>query len=332
MPNIAPDPPLHVAVGIVMDRDRVFVARRPAPKHQGGKWEFPGGKVDRGEEVLTALRRELHEELGIEVHAARPFMRRRHVYPEKTVLLDVWKVTAFGGTPRSRERQEMRWARTDELFSLDFSDADRFVLRRLWLPSLYLITDSRRVGNPAFLERLETALRAGARLIQLREPHMSESEYRAYAGKVIPFCHRYGAQVLLNTSPEWAVELGADGVHLNSRCLMELTTRPLSPEYWVAASCHNAEELERARRIQADFSALSPVMATASHPGAQTLGWAGFEKLCRDADLPVYALGGMKAADLPRAREAGAQGLAMVGAVWGARDVSEAVSSVKRDY
>ena len=321
---------MHVAVGIVTERGKVFVTRREAGSHRGGEWEFPGGKLNPGEDVLSALKRELHEELGMEVHAARALMQVRHAYPGEEVLLDVWRVTAYSGAPRGREGQEGRWAGPEELWSLDFSAADWPIRRRLWLPSLYLITDSRRFGRVEFLARLERALTAGARLIQLREPHMNDADYRTCAGVVIPLCHRHGAQVILHAAPEWAAELGADGVHLTTRRLMELTARPLETKYWVAASCHNAEELGRAKHIAADFAVLSPVARTTSHPGTEPLGWGNFRRLSVGANLPVYALGGMRARDLPRARAAGAHGLAMISGVWDALDPAAEVEKISR--
>ena len=100
---------VHVAVGIVADSaGAILIARRPDHAHQGGLWEFPGGKVEAAESVATALQRELHEELGIAVQAAEPWLQIRHAYPDKTVLLDVWRVTAWRGEPHGREGQPLR--------------------------------------------------------------------------------------------------------------------------------------------------------------------------------------------------------------------------------
>src|SRR5690606_37293180 len=93
---------IDVAVAVVLDAERrVLITRRHPDVHQGGKWEFPGGKRESGESILSALQRELHEELGISIHpeTCQPLIRIRHVYPEKTVLLDVWRVAQFDGEP-----------------------------------------------------------------------------------------------------------------------------------------------------------------------------------------------------------------------------------------
>jgi 8-oxo-dGTP diphosphatase len=116
---------VHVAVGILISpAGRVLITRRPDHVHQGGLWEFPGGKVEDGEPVAAALNRELHEELGITTQAAEPWMQIRHAYPDKTVLLDVWRVTAWQGDPQGREGQPLAWVLPTELETLSFPAAD----------------------------------------------------------------------------------------------------------------------------------------------------------------------------------------------------------------
>ncbi|MBI3576240.1 MAG: Nudix family hydrolase [Gammaproteobacteria bacterium] len=326
-PNRPASAAVHVAVGLLFDRHRVFVTHRATDTHQGGKWEFPGGKCNPDEPVLAALERELHEELGIEVESAVPWMQVRHAYPDREVFLDVWQITAWRGNPRGREGQEARWCDIRNLPALDFPEADLPILRRLWLPPLYLISDAARFGKETFLEMLERALKAGARLIQLREPSMPQLEFGAYARTVAALCHRYGARLLLNADAKLVEECGADGVHLNSRRLMALDRRPLGNALFVAASCHNREELRQAVRLGVDFAVLSPVAATASHPGVVPLGWDKFRALCRSVPLPIYTLGGMRPVDLGLARDAGACGIATVSGIWGAADIEGEVAA-----
>ena len=123
---------VQVAVGIVADSTGAnLIARRPDHAHQGGRWEFPGGKVEAAETVATALQRELHEELGITVQAAEPWLQVRHAYSDKTVLLDVWRVTAWQGEPHGREGQPLRWALPAELTDFAFPAADEPIIARL---------------------------------------------------------------------------------------------------------------------------------------------------------------------------------------------------------
>jgi 8-oxo-dGTP diphosphatase len=330
MPSTAPDT-TPVAVGIIENaQHQVLVAQRPEHKHQGGKWEFPGGKIHVGEGMPEALARELHEELGITLLGACPLQRIHHAYPDKSVLLDVWRVTDYAGEPHGREGQPLRWMTPQELVGLDLPAADRPIVSALQLPTLYLITDTRRYGKSGMLALIERALAAGARLLQLREPQMSVEEYTEYARAVTMLAHRYDARVLLNADPSLVVACDADGVHLNSRRLMALQVRPLPQSCLVAASCHDASELAQAARIGADFALLSPVLATDSHPHATPLGWEGFSRLRMHSDVPVYALGGMVPEHLTRARGMGASGLAMIRGLWEATSIEQAVEVASR--
>jgi len=123
---------LHVAVGILSDAaGAILIARRPDHVHQGGLWEFPGGKVEADETVQRALARELREELGITVQAAEPLLQVRHAYPDKDVLLDVWRVTAYRGEPHGREGQPLAWALPARLADFAFPAADAPIIVQL---------------------------------------------------------------------------------------------------------------------------------------------------------------------------------------------------------
>jgi 8-oxo-dGTP diphosphatase len=106
---------------------------------------------------------------------------------------------------------------------------------------------------------------------------------------------------------------------------MQLKTRPLSGEYLIGASCHNAEELRQAERVGCDFVVLGPVLQTTSHPGTEPMGWSIFRSLVNRCRLPVYALGGLQPEDISTARSVGAQGLSMISGIWQAPDLASAV-------
>lgn len=131
-PNTAADSPsvLHVAVGVVVRADRILLSRRAAHQHQGGLWEFPGGKVEPGETLPRALARELFEELGLEVEQSglAPLIEVRHSYPERSVLLDVWWVREFRGEPVGREGQPLAWVPVAELHRRDFPAANTAIV------------------------------------------------------------------------------------------------------------------------------------------------------------------------------------------------------------
>jgi 8-oxo-dGTP diphosphatase len=121
-----------VAVGIVKDaQGRVLVSRRAVDAHQGGLWEFPGGKVEPGEEIEVALVREFREELGVEVLASEALMLIEHDYGDKQVRLDVRRVTRWQGEARGLEGQPLAWQLPEELRDWSFPAANAPILTRL---------------------------------------------------------------------------------------------------------------------------------------------------------------------------------------------------------
>jgi len=123
---------VHVAAGVIRDdAGNILIAKRPDHLHQGGLWEFPGGKVDAGETVERALARELLEELGITPTVISPLLEVRHDYPDKSVLLDVWNVTGFDGQPHGREGQAIEWVLQERLQDYEFPQANRPIIDRI---------------------------------------------------------------------------------------------------------------------------------------------------------------------------------------------------------
>lgn len=320
MRTTAPDAPVTplpvVAAVIVGDDGRILISRRHDHLHQGGLWEFPGGKQEPGETPLEALRRELHEELGIELLAARPLIRVHHDYGDRAVLLDVWRVEAFTGVAHGREGQPLAWVAPDDLPGYAFPAANQPILRAARLPDRYLVTPEPGPDQAAFLRKLEAALGRGIRLLQLRAKSLAPATYAELAALVVPLARARGARVLLNGPAELVTELGAAGLHLSSAALRECRARPLPDHYWLCASCHDGAELARAVELGADCALLSPVQATASHPGTVPLGWAAFRALTDPCPLPVYALGGLGPGDLDTAWRHGAQGIAAIRGLW----------------
>lgn len=302
---------MAVVAGAVLDTERetprVLLAKRLASAHQGGKWEFPGGKTIPGESAVRTLVRELEEEIGIQARAWRPLIRFPYAYSEFLMDFEVFRVTAWAGTPSGCEGQEVCWVPLPELGQWTTPPASRPVIRALQLPARYAISADPTEDPERWRADLSATLERGVELIQLRAHSLSDPAYEQLAQETIRQAHAAGARVLLNSEPERAARLGADGVHLTGMRLQQWTSRPLPEEFLIGASCHSPQELEQAVRIDADFAVLSPVP-----------GWAGFRSTVADAALPVYALGGMTSADLEAAVEAGAQGIAAIRGLWGA--------------
>ena len=291
-----------------------LLAQRPPGKIWAGYWEFPGGKIEPGETPYHALVRELHEELGITVQTAYPWVTRVFTYPHATVRLNFFRVTAWGGELHPHEGQKFSWQRVPDISVAPVLPANAPILRALALPVLYAISNAGELGVEEFLRRMETALHNGLRLVQLREKNLSRGELRNLALRVVALAHAYGAMVLLNGDVALAQEVDADGVQITGAQLAELRERP--EVEWCAASCHNAEELRRAEELGCDFALVSPVLPTLSHPGTPHLGWEGFLAIAAGSSIPVYALGGLSASNMETAWRHGAHGVALLRQAW----------------
>lgn len=113
------------------ENNHILIARRADHLHQGGLWEFPGGKVEKGETHHQSLVRELQEEINITITSASPMMQISHDYIDKSITLDIWKVIEFEGNPEGAEGQEIRWVSMDELRDYDFPAANQPILQKL---------------------------------------------------------------------------------------------------------------------------------------------------------------------------------------------------------
>ncbi len=308
---------IHVVAAVIRGADgRVLIARRADTQHQGGLWEFPGGKVEEGEGSSVALARELREELGIEVTASRPLIRVGHDYPDKHVLLDVWQVDGFTGQPHGAEGQPLAWVAPRDLAQYDFPEANTPIVAAARLPDQYLITPE-GLEVPQLLRGIQKAVAEGVKLIQLRAPDMYDPKYRDVAVDAVGLCAGK-AQLMLKGPLEWLGDFPAAGWHLTAAQLRKYAAkgRPFPAERWLAASCHTAEELALAEQMGVDFVTLSPVQATQTHPDAVPLGWDQAGAMIEGFKHPVFLLGGVGAADRDRAWRIGAQGVAGIRAFW----------------
>ncbi|MFK5970870.1 MAG: Nudix family hydrolase [Candidatus Marithrix sp.] len=305
--------PLHVVVGIIYNsQGEVLITRRLKHVHQGGLWEFPGGKVESSETALEALNRELQEEIDITVQQARPLIRITHSYPDETVLLDVWQIEKWQGKPYGCEGQEMAWCPLNDLLNRQFPVANIPIITAIQLPTQYLITPEPQ--DKKFFYQLESCLDSGIKLVQLRAKELSELDYCHHAEQALTLCDRYQAKLLVNSSFKIAMSVGTDGVHLNSERLFSDLEIPSN--LLVAASCHSLAEIDQANKLKLDFIVVSPVRTTTSHPDSSPLGWQQLFQLTEAANCPVFALGGMLITDVKIAIAHGTQGIAAISSLW----------------
>ena len=312
---------VHVAVAAIVIDGQVLLAKRPDHLHQGGLWEFPGGKLEPGETVCQALVRELKEELDIEITPARPLISINHDYGDKKVFLDVWVVYNYEGEPRGCEGQKVEWHAISDLRKRSFPEANQAIITALNLPEFYLISPEPGTDTwPEFKNTFEKALKGGISLAQFRAKQLNVSTYFRWAQELSDLANRYKARLILNSSPGdfliHAKDMNIAGLHLSSKHLLNSEQRPIGKDKLLGASCHNLREVQHAHAIDVDYITLSPIKTTMSHPDAQPLGIETFKAVVSEINKPVYALGGLGREDLGEVLLNGGQGVAAIRKLW----------------
>ncbi len=129
--RIVTHPPIDVVAGVIRRDGLLLIAQRLPDDTLGGYWEFPGGKVERDEALVDALKRELQEELGVETRIGAELHRVVHAYPDRDVRLYFYEATITAGEPQPIEAADVRWVRPDELLDYQFPEADKPLLEML---------------------------------------------------------------------------------------------------------------------------------------------------------------------------------------------------------
>ena len=331
---------VHVAVAVIVNAsNEVCISLRHKNTHQGGLWEFPGGKVEHSESIKQALVREIREELNLEIKQSRPLITINHNYHDKAVCLHVCKVILYQGEATGLEGQQVKWLPVSQLSADDFPAANLAIIKALQLPDKYLIT-GKFTDSDDFIFKLKNALNSGIKLVQLRlkdnvikDKGIKEnsrediSQLQFLLEQSAELCKQAEVNLMLNLSADYLHSIDLSkiefaGFHADSKTLNTLSQRPVEvfkvrPRGGLfSASCHNMEELLLAIKLNADFVVLSPVQKTASHPDMPAMGWRQFSNLIENISIPVYALGGVSENDLEAAWQHGAQGIAAISALW----------------
>jgi 8-oxo-dGTP diphosphatase len=301
---------IPVAVGVLMNSQKqVLLTQRTANSDFAGHWEFPGGKVNLDESVFDALVREFKEELGIAVQSASHLINVSWAYSHKRIVLHVFCIDAYEGIPRGAEAQALAWVDKDRLSSLIMPPADFPIISAIKLPRMYAITPDWVSTIDELFHVLNQAIIGGARMVQIRIKSKISTVSKADIEAVVAWCRERQIIVLVNSDTYAVTDIVADGIQLTSATLRLCSERPLPRGLWLGASCHSASDIHHAASIGCDFVTLSPVLATASHPNAPSLGWEGLARIAENSPLPIFALGGMNADLLAVARNYSAFGV-----------------------
>lgn len=304
---------VHVAVGVIIQNDQVLICWRDASLHQGNRYEFPGGKLEPGESPAQALKRELKEELNIDIqHTVRAQLLYFN-YPEKTVCLHIFKVTEFTGQPIGQQQQAVLWVHKDQLATYRFPDANAPILRMLKLPEQYIITQPLAQAQ-SIQDWLDWHVKHVplTSWLYVREKTMSPTAYKNIIKSFSNFradLHLVADFSYINNLTDQLDEL--HGVHLSERNLMRLN-QPLqiSAHLLSFAACHDQAAISQANLLNVDAVLVSPLHSTLSHPQQSALGWEKWQALSEQSHVPVFALGGVAPANLKQVQKASGFGVA----------------------
>ncbi len=303
----------EVVAAAIHDHDgRLLLAQRADDgSAEAGLWEFPGGKVEPGESPLQALLRELDEELDLPVSAAQAVPGARCVDLGRRLAISLLRVQIGQQRPQCRIHQALRWAAPEQCIQLPLGTLDRQLAKWAAAPSSYHISTAdgaAALPDPPLSERAWILARWPG-----RDDH--DALLKQLLARTGSSPHT-DLPIMLHDRLAADAERRIIGTHLSSQMAARYRSRPVPLSQWLAVSCHNETELDRASKLDADFVVLGAVQPTASHPDQAPLGWTRFEQLARQARLPVLALGGVRPADLAQARRHGAAGVAGISAFW----------------
>lgn len=291
-------PQLDVAIGLLVHKNQILVGWREEHQHQGNKHEFPGGKVEAGELPIEACRREICEEVGLNLTSWQKFDLIRHEYDDVIVQLHFF-MTQVSTEECQQIDAPWQWIARDQLLDLNFPKANTAIVKRLYWQRFIKI--SHDLSNLNYL--------SDDRLLYWR---MDSSEF---SHEKFSKCSIEKLSKLIVNVDIWN-KLGdlqqnaIQTIHLKQEQLLKLNHNDLNLTKRYIAACHSLDALKHAEQIGCDAVFLSPVFNTETHPDAEGLGWGNFAKMAVQVNMVIFALGGVSPELLTDAQKHHAYGVA----------------------
>lgn len=187
---------------------------------------------------------------------------------------------------------------------------------------LYAVTDRAWLGKQSLCEQVEAALKGGVTCVQLREKNLDEADFLAEAMEISTLCRRYGVPFLINDNVDIALRCHADGVHVGQEDMQAAKVRQrLGPGRLIGVSAHSVEEAMAAEAAGADYLGVGAMFGTSTKKNVRPLTPEILKAICQAVEIPVVAIGGIHARNMAQLAGTGADGAALVSAIFGAEDI-----------
>lgn len=195
---------------------------------------------------------------------------------------------------------------------------------------LYAVTDRAWVGRQTLLEQIESALKGGATLVQLREKDLPRLDYIREAAQATALCHRYGVPLIVNDSLEVALKSGADGVHvgIEDQPVAEIR-RQAGKGFLIGATAKTVEQARAAQAAGADYLGVGAVFPSPTKKNAIRITTGQLREICASVSIPCVAIGGISRENLPALAGGGMDGFALVSAIFSQPDIEAACRELR---
>lgn len=195
---------------------------------------------------------------------------------------------------------------------------------------LYAVTDRAWTGRMTLAQQVEAALKGGATLVQLREKTLGKPDFLAQAVELAALCRGYGVPLIVNDNVDVALESGADGVHLGQEDQdPRAVRRRVGAGFLIGVSAHTVAEARAAQAAGADYLGVGAVFATATKPGVTDMPFETLRSICRAVGIPVVAIGGITRENILRLTGSGAEGVAVVSAIFASPEPEAAARELR---
>ena len=299
---------IQVSIAIIRHKNQVLLGWRDENLHQGGCYEFAGGKLEAGETPEQALIREIQEEVGIDVMPIKRFASFQFDYSDRCLSLFFILCKVKSYAELDKMDQAWRWIDLDDVQNYQFPKANQAIIQRIsWSRKIAILNDDHEVQDIKHdvdtvylrqnVENFPQLLRDNPQLFTEKKIIVRWQDYQKLDADL------QGKVFAVHLNSQQLVDL-AESVSQNNELPLSLQNKNL------IGACHNENEIECANLIACDAIFISPVQSTPTHPEHTGLSWAGFAALANIAEMPVYALGGVACDDLKMAKAYGAYGVA----------------------